>query len=348
MRLATTTTGTLHVGKDYEGSSGWFGNGGEYIIAGTGNYPMDFWTNTVKRLSILADGNVNFAGTGQRITGDFSNATINNRLSFQTSTTNGATRLQAIPNGTGNISQMNFWGSSDPTNASFAAISLSTGAGNANIQSGASGTGTFLPLAFYTNNVIRMQIETNGDLKFDSGYGSAATAYGCRAWVNFNGTAASNLTGTYSQTGTTVTVTITGHGYITGNSAYLDFTSGSAVDGQYEVTVTDANTFTVTQASRTTSGNVTDRRNTINASGNVSSVADNATGNYTVNFTNAMPDTNYVAAGTTATSESASNTNGLLTVKITNGFNTKSCNVFVTNTSAAAVDRDIVTIAFFR
>ena len=27
-----------------------------------------------------------------------------------------------------------------------------------------------------------------GDLKFDSGYGSIATAYGCRAWVNFNGT----------------------------------------------------------------------------------------------------------------------------------------------------------------
>lgn len=27
-----------------------------------------------------------------------------------------------------------------------------------------------------------------GDLKFNSGYGSVATAYGCRAWVNFNGT----------------------------------------------------------------------------------------------------------------------------------------------------------------
>lgn len=28
----------------------------------------------------------------------------------------------------------------------------------------------------------------NGDFKMNSGYGSAATAYGCRAWVNFNGT----------------------------------------------------------------------------------------------------------------------------------------------------------------
>jgi hypothetical protein len=30
-------------------------------------------------------------------------------------------------------------------------------------------------------------IDTSGNLKFDSGYGSVATAYGCRAWVNFNG-----------------------------------------------------------------------------------------------------------------------------------------------------------------
>ncbi len=29
---------------------------------------------------------------------------------------------------------------------------------------------------------------TSGDLQFNSGYGSVATAYGCRAWVNFNGT----------------------------------------------------------------------------------------------------------------------------------------------------------------
>jgi hypothetical protein len=31
-------------------------------------------------------------------------------------------------------------------------------------------------------------LQVNGDLAFNSGYGSVATAYGCRAWVNFNGT----------------------------------------------------------------------------------------------------------------------------------------------------------------
>jgi hypothetical protein len=34
----------------------------------------------------------------------------------------------------------------------------------------------------------RARITSTGDLRFNSGYGSVATAYGCRAWVNFNGT----------------------------------------------------------------------------------------------------------------------------------------------------------------
>ena len=33
-----------------------------------------------------------------------------------------------------------------------------------------------------------MTVSQDGNLQFNSGYGSAATAYGCRAWVNFNGT----------------------------------------------------------------------------------------------------------------------------------------------------------------
>jgi len=36
---------------------------------------------------------------------------------------------------------------------------------------------------------------------------------------------------------------------------------------------------------------------TINASGNVSSITDNGTGDYTVNFTTSMPDTNYSTVG---------------------------------------------------
>ena len=44
---------------------------------------------------------------------------------------------------------------------------------------------------------------------------------------------------------------------------------------------------------------------TIAASGNVSSVARGATGVYTVNFTTAMPDTNYVTLGSTVSQSNA-------------------------------------------
>lgn len=63
---------------------------------------------------------------------------------------------------------------------------------------------------------------------------------------------------TYSQTGTTITVTFTAHGRLVGQRVDMDFTSGTATDGEYVITSVTANTFTVTSAaSATTSGNVT-------------------------------------------------------------------------------------------
>ena len=66
-------------------------------------------------------------------------------------------------------------------------------------------------------------------------------------------------TGTYNIPGsTTCTVTITAHGLATGDRVWLNFTTGSgATNNVYVVTVTAANTFTITTASLTTSGNVT-------------------------------------------------------------------------------------------
>ena len=66
-----------------------------------------------------------------------------------------------------------------------------------------------------------------------------------------------NIAGTYSQSGTTVTVTSANHGLASSDSVKFDFTSGNAVDGTFTITVTNANTFTFTAAgSLTTSGNV--------------------------------------------------------------------------------------------
>ena len=65
-------------------------------------------------------------------------------------------------------------------------------------------------------------------------------------------------TGTYSQSSTTITITITNHRLSAGDSLVIDFTSGSSADGTYVVSsITNANDFVVTAASgATTSGNV--------------------------------------------------------------------------------------------
>jgi len=70
----------------------------------------------------------------------------------------------------------------------------------------------------------------------------------------------STQTGTYSQSSsTTVTITITNHGLAIGDVVTIDYTSGSATDGDFVIVTTPSvDTFTVTAAaSGTNSGNVT-------------------------------------------------------------------------------------------
>lgn len=170
-----------------------------------------------------------------------------------------------------------------------------------------------------------------------------------KAWVNFDGTSNSNnLSGTYSQSGTTVTVTVTAHGLIAGNVIYADATSGTAVDGTYTVaTVTDANTFTYTAGtSLTTSGNVTIRRNPIRASYNVSSITDNGVGDYTVNFTTALVDTNYVVV---ASSGGQSGGNIVVTPSFTPAITTISYRIsHYTYSGEGNVDMPYLNVAVFR
>ena len=65
-------------------------------------------------------------------------------------------------------------------------------------------------------------------------------------------------TGTYAQSSTTITITITNHRLFAGDSIVIDFTSGSSADGTYIVSsITNSNVFVVTAASgASTSGNV--------------------------------------------------------------------------------------------
>lgn len=117
--------------------------------------------------------------------------------------------------------------------------------------------------------------DSSGNLSFNSGYGSVATAYGCRAWVNFNGT------GTVA----------------------------------------------------------------IRASGNVSSITDEGTGLYRINFSINMPDGNYSVVAIASSDATSS---------VMVGIEANAANVTTSSVrirpwnSSGEVDRSVMCAAIFR
>jgi hypothetical protein len=144
--------------------------------------------------------------------------------------------------------------------------------GSLNIQS----NGTTVLGVTSTGTSVTGTQSVSGNLSFNSGYGSSAVAYGCRAWVNFNGT---------------------------GTPA-------------------------------------------IRASGNVTSITDNGTGDYTVNITTAMPDVNYCVASVCTLSDAvvAGNTERGFSPR---SYTTTTVRLLVTD-GASGVDPLLCNVAIFR
>lgn len=85
---------------------------------------------------------------------------------------------------------------------------------------------------------------------------------------------------------------------------------------------------------------------TIRASGNVTSITDNGTGDYTINFTTAMPDANYAVTGLAS---SAGSTNGqALAIHPTSPLATSSVRVLADSRTAGVYDPTYVCVAVFR
>lgn len=119
-------------------------------------------------------GNLNFGSTGARIQGDFSNATVANRVAFQTSTVDSGTTVSIIPNGTSQAAQfLAYNNSTDLANASW--MQAYVGSDRVQFGSGRFGTGTYLPMTFNTSATERMRITTNGGVAFGgaSNYGTS-------------------------------------------------------------------------------------------------------------------------------------------------------------------------------
>ena len=130
----------------------------------------------------IGSGNLNFSSTAQRITGDFSNATISNRLAFQSSTSNTNTTITILPNGSGTASGIAFYNSSDPTNAAF--ISQYVNSTSAVLAVPKTGTGSYVPLIFQTGGAETMRIDSSGNV----GIGTSSLGYKLQVATPASGT----------------------------------------------------------------------------------------------------------------------------------------------------------------
>ena len=134
--------------------------------------------NTFTQDQTISSGNLSLSGTGQRITGDFSNATIANRVMFQTSTVNGDTVVSTLPNGSSTTSGFRAYGSDNLVNGISGDLIASIALGDVRLISNAYGGGAYLPMTFYTGGSERMRIDTSGNVLVTSpaglGYGTGA------------------------------------------------------------------------------------------------------------------------------------------------------------------------------
>jgi hypothetical protein len=197
-------------------------SGGVGLVSTLTNHPLAFQTNDTERMRIDSSGNLGIGAT------DFSQPAkviINGGNAGLTA--GDSVEIFRVGDGRANIASdgLRLSAVRDTTAGSTAnwetqTLRLERNIDNVAPQSGIDFSPSILKLR--TGGTERMRIDGSGNLLFNSGYGSVATAYGCRAWVNFDGTG---------------TVAIRG-------------------------------------------------------SGNVSSITDNGTGDYFVNFANAMTDAN--------------------------------------------------------
>lgn len=128
-------------------------------------------TGYVQDSNILIDsnGNLNITGTDKKITGDFSNETLSNRMAFQSSTVNGSTHVGLIPNGTSVQSVLRLHNNSDILNSNTIAL-VSSGSSN-RLQTLGVGTAPHTPLEFWVAGSEKMRIDTLGNVLVTGGVG---------------------------------------------------------------------------------------------------------------------------------------------------------------------------------
>lgn len=282
----------------------------------TGSLASDGQTSMTGNLNLNSNKIVNLATptlSTDAVTKAYADALVGGAGSFTTLTSSGATTFTANTASTstttgtavitgglgvsGRINAANFDGIVGANTAAAGSFTTLSATGVTTVQAGTAAlpaitttgdtnTGIFFSAAdtidFTKGGTAVGQFDSSGNFKFNSGYGSVATAYGCRAWVNFNGT------GTVA----------------------------------------------------------------IRASGNVSSITDNGVGNYTANFTIAMPDANFCAqvTGGDSTTGAGGQTSSVYSESYTTGtIQVRTFGVVSgSSTVLSASDFNFVNISIFR
>lgn len=117
--------------------------------------------------AITLNGNLGITGLGRRIKANFSDTTSSNRTSFQTNVAGGDTLLNVIPDGAVGWSSFNAFNASDADNASRATLQITST--QLQLRSDKTGTGSHLPIGFYTSTIERMTIGIDGLVTVNNG-----------------------------------------------------------------------------------------------------------------------------------------------------------------------------------
>jgi hypothetical protein len=143
--------------------------------------------------------NISFTGTGNRIRGDFSNATLTERVAFQNSVLNNNTFVSFIPNGTASLSNLHIYNNSDITNASFLSVGMSAGGAEARLNSTVTGTAPFMPMTFFTGGTESLRLSHTSKAVILAGGDTGANGTGITFPASQNASSNANTLDDYEE-----------------------------------------------------------------------------------------------------------------------------------------------------